>query len=159
MTTLVVYLIAGLALLISLRSDRRKTLHALQRAWQSFEKILPLLLVVMLIIGLTLAIMSPAQITRLIGNQSGICGLLLAAVIGSVTLIPGFVTFPLAACLLKAGASFAPVTLFVSTSMMVGIATMPVEFQYVGRKAALVRNGLAIICSVLIAAVMWQVLR
>ncbi len=55
-------------------------------------------------IGFALAIFPPETIRRLIGSESGLWGVLAAAVIGSVTLIPGFVAFPLAAALLKSGA-------------------------------------------------------
>ena len=77
-----------------------------------------------------LAILTPKQISKLLGSESGWYGVLIAAVIGSITLIPGFVAFPLAAALLKSGAGYMQIAVFVSTLMMVGIVTLPVEISY-----------------------------
>ncbi len=81
-----------------------------------------------------LAILTPEQISNLLGSESGWYGVLVAAVIGSITLIPGFIAFPLAAALLKSGAGYMQIAAFVSTLMMVGIVTMPVEISYFGKK-------------------------
>jgi hypothetical protein len=47
---------------------------------------------------------------------------------------------------------------FVSTLMMVGIVTLPVEMKYFGKKAAVVRNIASFIFSILVALVMGVVL-
>lgn len=78
--------------------------------------------------------------------------------IGSITLIPGFVAFPLAAALLKSGAGYMQIAAFVSTLMMVGIVTMPVEINYFGKKAAIIRNVGAFGFSLIVALVMGVVL-
>lgn len=57
---------------------------------------MPQFLSIILIIGVMLAILDPQIISKLIGQQSGYIGMIIAAIIGSVTLIHGFVTFPLA---------------------------------------------------------------
>ena len=62
--------------------------------------------------------------------------------------------FPLAASLLKAGAGYAQITMFVTTLMMVGVVTLPMEIKYFGRKLALKRNALALVFSVLLSLVM-----
>ena len=56
--------------------------------------------------------------------------MVIAAVVGCITLIPGFVAFPLAASLVKAGAGYGQIAMFVSTLMMVGVATFPLEDVY-----------------------------
>ncbi|HWR30114.1 MAG TPA: permease, partial [Negativicutes bacterium] len=138
--------------------DKEKTAIALKKAWKSFENILPLFLSIILIIGIGLAILSPIIISKLIGQQSGWIGIIIAAVIGSVTLIPGFVTFPLAASLLKNGAGLTQIIVFISTSMMVGVVTAPVEMQYFGRKVTLLRNFLAFVFSFIVALILKAVL-
>jgi uncharacterized membrane protein YraQ (UPF0718 family) len=95
-TTLVLYLAAFSALAVSFGKSREKTLLALKKAWKSVEGILPQLLSVFLIIGITLSILSPEQITLLLGSGSGWWGVMIAAIVGSVTLVPAFVAFPLA---------------------------------------------------------------
>ncbi len=65
-------------------------------------------------------------------------------VIIGLTLIPGFVAFPLAAALLKNGAGYAQIAAFVSSLVMVGVATLPMEFKVFGKRAAILRNVLVL---------------
>jgi hypothetical protein len=73
--------------------------------------------------------------------------------IGSVTLIPGFIAFPTAAMLLGRGAGYMQMAAFISTLMMVGIVTLPAEISYFNRKTAALRNILAYVFSWLVALV------
>ena len=131
---------------------------ALKKAWKSFENILPQFLSILVIIGLAFAILSPETITRLLGTNSGVWGVLVASLIGSITLIPGFIAFPLAAALLKNGAGYMQIAAFVSTLMMVGIVTMPLEIKTFGKRATLVRNISAYAFSLIAALVIGVVL-
>jgi len=158
MFTYILYgLTAGL-LVLSFFKDRQKTVKALKKAWKAFENILPQFLSILLLIGLMLAVLSPETISKIIGRESGWVGILLAALLGSVTLIPGFIAFPLAAALLSNGAGITQIAVFVSTLMMVGIVTMPVEMKYFGKRATLTRNGLAFVFSIVVALIIGGVL-
>jgi len=156
--TIGLYCVVCTVLLISYTKDKTKTMIALKKAWKSFENILPQFLSIIIIIGIVLAILSPDEISALIGQQSGWLGIFVAAIIGSITLIPGFVTFPLAAALLKSGAGFMQIVVFISTSMMVGVVTAPVEIQYFGRKVTYIRNLLALLFSFIVAAIIGVIL-
>ena len=153
MFTYVLYALAGGGLLVSFVKDRGKTKMALKKAWKSFENILPQFLAILIIIGLALSILSPETITMLMGTRSGVFGVLRAALIGSITLIPGFVAFPLAAALLKNGAGYMQIAAFVSTLMMVGVVTLPLEIKTFGKRATLIRNVAAFVFSLLAALV------
>ena len=48
---------------------------------------------------------------------------------------------------------------FVSTLMMVGVVTMPVEIKYFGKKATLLRNGAAFIFSFVVALIIGMVVK
>ncbi|AHF08742.1 permease [Dehalobacter restrictus] len=158
MFTIILYVLAGGLLLLSFLKDKKKTKIALMKAWKSFENILPQFLSILIIIGIMLAVLSPDTISKLIGQQSGCFGMVVAAIVGSITLIPGFVAFPLAAALLKSGAGFMQIAVFISTLMMVGIVTIPLEIKYFGKKAAILRNSLAFIFSFVVALVIGVVL-
>jgi len=148
-TGLYVFSIALFA--ISFFKDKKKTKIALKKAWKSFENILPEFLVVILLVGVLLAVISPEMIIKIIGPGSGWFGVVLAALVGAVTLIPGFVAFPTAAMLLQGGAGYMQIAAFVSTLMMVGVVTMPVEIKYFGKKLTIYRNVLAFIFSFIVA--------
>ena len=154
MFTYVLYALAGAGLMISFMKDKKKTKMALKKAWKSFENILPQFLTVMIIIGFALAVLSPETISKVIGSESGVLGILAAALIGSITLIPGFVAFPLAAALLENGAGYMQITAFVSTLMMVGIITIPMETKVLGKKLTMMRNCAAFIFSIIAAFAM-----
>ncbi|MBN1102911.1 MAG: permease [Deltaproteobacteria bacterium] len=158
MFTVGLYGLVIVLLMLSFRKDRWKTAAALKKAWRSFEGILPQFLCIILIIGVTLAVLSPEDISRLIGRESGWIGVIPAAIVGSITLIPPFVAFPLTAALLKSGAGIMQIAVFVSTLTMVGIVTFPMERNFFGRKAAILRNTLALCFSLLVGVVMEIVL-
>lgn len=158
MFTYILYALAIIGLAISFFKDRQKTKAALMKAWKAFENILPQLLTIFLILAFALAIFPPETIRKLLGSESGILGVLAAALIGSVTLMPGFVAFPLAAALLKSGAGYMQLAAFVSTLMMVGIITIPIEKKTFGLKATITRNASAFVFSFVVAVVMGVVL-
>lgn len=150
------YIFYGLAivlLILSFVKDKKKTKMALKKAWKAFENIMPEFLVVIILVGFLLAVLNPETISKIIGADSGWSGVLLAALIGSVTLIPGFVAFPTAALLLDNGAGYMQIAAFVSTIMMVGIVTLPVEIKYFGKKISIMRNIFAFLFSFIVAVI------
>ncbi len=155
---IILYSATAALLLLSYVKNREKTLKALLKAWKAFENILPQFLVVILLVSLLLSLLDHQMILRIIGSESGWLGVLLAAIVGAVTLIPGFVAFPTAALLVNGGAGYMQIGAFISTLMMVGIVTLPVEMQYFGKKLALYRNALAFVFSFLVAFVIGQVM-
>jgi hypothetical protein len=78
---------------------------------------------------------------------------------GSVTLIPGFAAFPMAKMLLDNGAGIVQVGVLISTLMMVGVVTLPMERSIFGWKAAIARNVLAYGHSFLVGLALWMALR
>ena len=152
------YVVTGVLLLVSFYKDKKKTKMALKKAWKAFENIMPEFLVVILLVGLLLAIMNPEMISGIIGDKSGWFGVILAAVLGSITLIPGFVAFPMTALLLDGGAGYMQIGAFISALMMVGIVTIPVEIKYFGKKLTIYRNVLAFIFSFVVALVIGMVM-
>lgn len=157
MDTYFFYAVAIFALVVSFRKDRQKTKAALKKAWKSLENILPQLLAMVTIISILLAFINADTISGVIGKDSGWLGVVLAALIGSITMIPPFVAFPMAAMLLDAGAGYMQIGAFVSTLTMVGVMTMPVEAQYFGKKLTLLRNIMAFIFSFFVAFVILEV--
>ena len=138
------------ALIVSVLADRRKTLAGLKKGYKMFLGILPMLLNMLILVSIALYLVPKETLVRWLGANSGAAGYAIAAVIGSIALIPGFVAFPLAAMLLKSGAGYAVVAVFVTTLMMVGIFTLPLEIKYFGKNAAILRNVLSLAGALLI---------
>jgi uncharacterized membrane protein YraQ (UPF0718 family) len=152
MDTLILYLVAMICLVWSFLKNRQKTRMAMNKAFKSFENILPQFLVVLILVAVCLSVLDTETISLFLGKNSGFLGVLVASLVGAITLIPGFVAFPAAAALMQGGAGVVQIAAFVSSLMMVGVVTLPLEIKYFGRRAALLRNLLAYIFS-LIAAV------
>lgn len=157
MDTYILYGITVLFLVISFFKDKKKTKMSLKKAWKAFENILPQFLVVMLLVGVLLAVLNTEVISKIIGSGSGWLGVVLAALVGAITLIPGFVAFPTAAMLLQGGAGYMQIGAFVSALMMVGVVTMPVEIKYFGKRLTILRNVLAFVFSFIVAYVIGMV--
>ena len=138
--------------------DETKTKIALLKAWKSFSGLLPEILSVMMFAGITLAILSPDTISKLIGSQSGFFGIVLSLTAGSIALIPGFVAFPLGAALLDAGAGYAQIAAFVSSLMAVGIVTLPLEVKYFNKRMAIIRNASALVVSLAFTMAIWRLM-
>lgn len=158
MMTLIFYSLAGIGLLFSLYKSRTKTRLALQKAVQAFENIMPQFLGLVLLIGLMLSILSPDQISQLMGEESGWLGTILGALIGAITLMPSFIAFPLCALLLENGAGYMQIGAFISSLMMVGVVTFPIEIMYFGKKAALIRNAMGFVFALIIGGIIGMLL-
>jgi len=152
------WIIAGIALLVSLAADRRKTRAAVLRGLKMFLGIIPMLLGVLAAVSLVLTAVTPAMLERILSG-TGLLPFFSALTIGSIALIPGFIAYPLAALLRQNGASVPVLAAFITSLMMVGILTLPLEARYFGWRAALLRNGLALCGAILVAVGMSWVLR
>jgi uncharacterized membrane protein YraQ (UPF0718 family) len=152
------YCIVAVLFVLSFIKDRKKTRQALMKGLKAVEGILPQFLSIIIVIAVSLALLQPETISRFIGETSGFIGMAAASIIGAVTLVPGFVAFPVAGELLKNGAGVLQIAAFVSSLMMVGIITLPMEIKYFGKKAALIRNAAAFLFSLAAAFfVAWAV--
>ncbi len=155
---IVLYGGAAILLTLSFVKDREKSMKALLKAWKAFENILPQFLVVILVVSLLLSLLDHDMILRIIGAESGWFGIILASLVGAVTLIPGFVAFPTAALLLQGGAGYMQIAAFVSSLMMVGVVTLPVEIRYFGKRLSLMRNVFGFLFSFIVASVIGKVM-
>ena len=139
-----------LAFCVSFFTDREKTYCGLKKGLQMFVNILPALLNILILVSVVLFLIPEAALVRWLGRDSGMTGVSIAALVGSISLIPGFIAFPLAAMLLKSGVGYGALAVFITTLMMVGVLTLPLEAKYYGMKAALLRNGLSFLGAILI---------
>ncbi len=159
MTTFLVLLaIAALALAVSNWKDHDRTVRALRMGYRSFMNIMPTLLTMIGLISLVVALAPPAVLTRLF-QMKGLVGFSVIALVGAIITIPGPVAFPLAGTLLKLGASLPALAVFVTTLMMVGIVTAPMEISYFGKRFVIMRQALSFILAVIIGTVMGVILR
>ena len=140
--------------IISFIIDRKKTIKGIQKGLKQFLKILPTLLSVIIIISIVLFSVSDKFLMEYLGKEAGLGAYISAAAIGSVSLLPGFIAYPLAGILVQSGVSYSVIAVFITTLMMVGILTIPIEARYFGLKTTIIRNTLSFIGAIIVGTLM-----
>lgn len=156
--TIVFYSAAGLALLVSLLKSREKTGKVLKTAGRNLLFLLPELLGLILILSLILTLVPGEKIALWLGHPVKVISTFIGAAVGTVVIMPGFVAFPLAKELVVRGAHLSAIAAFVTTLMMVGFATLPLESKMFGKKFALWRLVLSFVTALVTALVMGVIL-
>jgi uncharacterized membrane protein YraQ (UPF0718 family) len=157
------YIIAGVALLISLIASRAKTFRALKVSAKQFVRIFPAFLTMIVLVSIILFLIPDTVISEYLGGSNKFIGVVLASFLGSITVLPGFIAFPLAGILLKEGVAYIVLAAFTTTLMMVGVLTAPIEKSYFGFRVTIIRNtlsfGIALIVSVVIGIFFGEIFR
>jgi len=153
-----IYSLLIICLVISIIKSKEKSKKAFKIAMKALLKTAPSLLTVLGIVGLTLGILTPETISKLVGSEAGYLATIMAAVLGAITLIPSLVAFPLAGSLLRSGATIMTISAFITTLVMVGIVTAPMEIETLGKKFTLLRNSLGFLAALIIAGIMGVIL-
>ncbi|OGC11589.1 hypothetical protein A3K48_03690 [candidate division WOR-1 bacterium RIFOXYA12_FULL_52_29] len=135
--------ITVICIFLSLAVDQKITIEGITRGLKMFFDLLPSLLTVLALVSVFLYLVPDETIILLLGSKSGAMGIAIAAMVGSIALIPAFIAFPIAKILMVKGVSYPVVAVFITTLIMVGVLTLPIEIKYFGKKAALMRNGLS----------------
>jgi len=138
---------------VSFIANREKTGKALKIGCKRLLKIMPAFLIMLMLVSLLLFLLPETVIVEYLGHRNTFIGMLLASLFGSVTIMPGFIVFPLCGILLKQGIAYMILSAFTTTLMMVGVLTYPLEQAYLGHKVAILRNlisfGIALIVAVM----------
>ncbi len=145
-------------LIVSILFDLKKTMKGIKRGLAMFIKLLPVLLFMLALVSIVLFLIPEKTLIRFMGNDAGFAGWLIAAMLGSVALIPGFIAYPLCGILIKNGVSYGIIAVFITTLMMVGIITLPLEAKFFGWKISIIRNILSFVSALLIGFLMTLVL-
>lgn len=149
--TYYLYIVTGVAVIASVVANREKTRKALKVAAKRFAAILPRFLIMLILVSIVLFFVPDEVIVKYLGSDSKFTGVLIASFFGSITLMPGFITFPLCGVLLSKGVIYMVLSAFTTTLMMVGVLTYPLEKGYFGAKVAIIRNASSLLIALIIA--------
>ncbi len=147
------YIVAGLALLVSLIASREKTVRALKIAARHFIRIFPALLLMVVLVSIVLYLVPDELISRYLGSDNKFTAMALASLLGAITVMPGFIAFPLAGILVQKGVVYMVIAAFTTTLMMVGVLTAPIEKTYFGLKVTVIRNVISLFIALTVAIV------
>ena len=144
-TTLILAAVAAILLVIAFWRGRDLPLAGLLAGGRTLWRNLPLLLLGFVVAGLAQVLIPTDLITRWLGTEAGVKGVLIGCVVGG--LVPGapYATFPIVASLYRAGASMGAVVGFVSAWALWSVSRLPVEIALIDPKPALVRYAVTFI--------------
>ena len=151
MDMLIIAGVAVAALVVSLVADAKKTGRALAIAGTRLLALLPSFLTMLAAVSLVLTLVPEETIVRYLGSDNRFLAVLGGALVGSVTLMPGFIAFPLAGILLSKGVAYMALSAFTTTLMMVGVLTYPIERRYLGMRVTIIRNALSFAVAIVVA--------
>ena len=158
MTSVILYSLTIIFLIISFIKDKSKTKKAIISGLKSFENVLPQFLCIIITLGILLSFFTPDTISKILGNSSGFIGIILADIIGAITMMPTFVAFSLGNTLLLNGAGYSQVATLVSSLVLIGLMTLPLEVEYMGKRAAFLRNLIAFIFSIVVGLILGRIM-
>ena len=152
--TLVLWIVTGTWLIGSLIKDKKKILNSIKMSSGLMKNMIWEIVAILFLIGLILSFIPPDTIKHYLGGSNTLISTIVSALVGSITLIPAFVAFPLVGSLVNAGASVIPVVAFLTTLTMVGFVTFPLEKREFGLRFSLIRNSLSFGFAIIIALLM-----
>jgi len=151
MFTLTFWGISIVLITSSLIKDKKRTLISMKKSRSMMKNMIGEIIAILFLIGLILTFIPPDAVQKVLGGQNTFLSSIGAAIVGSVTLIPAFVAFPLVGSFVDIGASIIPAVAFLTTLTMVGAVTFPLEKNEFGLKFALTRNLLSFVFAIIIA--------
>jgi len=137
--TIIMGVIAIILLFIGYQKGGGEHILGLKAAGMLLLQITPLLILAFIIAGMVPQLISTEMISKWIGNESGLKGILIGTGIGAI--MPGgpFVSLPIAAGLLRAGASIGTMVAFLTAWSLLAVSRLPLEMGLMGWQFALIR--------------------
>ena len=137
--TIIMAILSFVLLLLGYFKGQGQHVSGLKLAMNMIFQILPLLIFAFIVAGMVQILLPHELLSKWVGEESGKKGLLLGTLAGG--LIPGgpYVSLPLAAGLLRAGASVGTMVAFLTAWSLVAINRLPMEVGIMGWKFTLIR--------------------
>lgn len=135
-------IMAALAIiLISIGYSKGQDLHlkGIKSALNMTVQILPLLFFALVVAGMIKVLLPHELISRWIGEESGIRGILIGTLAGGLTPGGPYVSLPVVAGLLRAGSGIGTMVAFLTAWSLWAVSRLPMEIGILGWKFTLVR--------------------
>ena len=149
----ILYVLTALLLGLSLLANPGKTSRALRVALRRFMKIAPAFVLMLVLIAVALYLLPDRMMARVLVRENKWVAFASALGLGSVSIMPGFIAFPLCDIMLARGALYMVLSAFSTTLMLVGVVTFPLEKTYLGARLALTRNAISLAIAAAVAVV------
>ena len=137
--TAVMAAIAITLVLIGYYKGQGQSVQGLKAGFAMFTGLLPLLLFAFIIAGMVQALLPHDMITRWVGAESGWRGIMVGSAAGALTPAGPFVSFPIAATMMKSGASVGALVAFLAGWSLLSLTRIPLEVGILGWKLTAIR--------------------
>ena len=138
-TTIIMGVIAVVLLFIGYQKGGGEHILGLKSAWSMMLQVIPLLVVAFIMAGMIQVLIPTELISKWIGAESGLRGILIGTVVGAFAPGGPFISLPIAAGLLRAGASIGTMVAFITGWSIFGFNRLPMEIGLLGWKFTLIR--------------------
>ncbi|MEE9583764.1 MAG: permease [Dehalococcoidales bacterium] len=147
--TIIMGVIAVVLLIVAYQRGGGEHILGLKSAWDILLQVLPLLIFAFIIAGIVPLLIPSEMISKWVGAESGFRGILIGAAFGGLTPGGPFVSLPIAAGLLKAGASIGTMVAFMTAWALWAFSRLPLEVGLMGWKFTAIRLASTIIFPIL----------
>ncbi len=137
--TIIMGVIAVALLIVAYQRGGGEHILGLKSAWDILLQVLPLLIFAFIIAGIVPLLIPSEMISKWVGAESGFRGILIGAAFGGLTPGGPFVSLPIAAGLLKAGASIGTMVAFMTAWALWAFSRLPLEIGLMGWKFTAIR--------------------
>jgi len=137
--TIIMGVLALVLLYIGYQKGEGQHVTGLKSAFDMVIQILPLLVFAFIVAGMVRVLLPQELLSKWVGQESGFRGILIGTVAGG--LAPGgpYVSLPVAAGLLRAGASIGTMVAFLTGWSLWAVSRLPMEVGIMGWKFTVVR--------------------
>lgn len=134
------FFLFSLVLLIIISSINKSVGYkSILSAYDSFIQMISVLPPIMILLGLIDVWVPREKLIKYMGNNSGLIGIFLSMLIASIAAGPMYAAFPFTTVLLKKGAKFSNIIIFMNTWCVIKISTLLFEFSSLGYKFTIAR--------------------
>lgn len=137
--TLVMAILAVILLIIGYSKGEGQHIAGLKSAMKMTVDILPLLIFAFIMAGMIQTLLPQELLSKWIGEESGIRGILIGTIAGGITPGGPYVSLPLAAGFLRAGAGIGTMVAFLTAWSLWAVARLPMEIGVMGWKFTFIR--------------------
>ncbi|MBN2398574.1 MAG: permease [Deltaproteobacteria bacterium] len=137
--TIIMGILAAALLLIAYFRGEGEQITGMRLALTLTVEILPLLFFAFIVAGMVQVLLPQDLLAKWIGEESGLRGILLGAIAGGFSPGGPYVNLPIAAGLLRAGASAGTMVAFLTGWSLWAVSRLPMEVGILGWRFTLIR--------------------
>ncbi len=137
--TIIMGVIAVVLLFIAYQKGGGEHILGLKSAGNILLQIVPFLIFAFIVAGMIQILIPQEMISKWVGAESGFRGILIGTAVGGLTPGGPFVSLPIAAGLLRAGASIGTMVAFITAWSLLAVSRLPMEVGLMGWKFTLIR--------------------